>query len=339
MRLIALCTATIILCLALAGYAYSRLMTWNSSRITLMQPQVIEFAPGTTLRELSKQLGAKGLLTQPPVFNLWVRLFEDYSRFQAGTYRFEGEVAPSDIIAALTQGRSPTYALEFTIPEGFSYHQIAEKLADKGVGTKEEFQSLMHDAQFIGSLNLPSQSLEGFVYPATYRFSKMPSAREALSKAVKTFWEKLPRDYEQEVRNRGLSLVEAVTFASLVESETPHDEEKPLVAEVIWNRLHSNMPLGIDAAIIYGIEDYQGDLKKKHLLDATNRYNTRIHLGLPPTPISSPSLVSLQAVLTPSQAGNMFYVLDRSTERYHHFSKTIEEHNLYVKKLVENPGQ
>lgn len=325
--------------LLLAGLVYMthEIRLWSDRRITLSEPRVIEFPAGTHLRELSQQLNKEGIILHPRVFELWVRVFSDYSKFQAGTYRFENAVSPADIARIISQGKSyETFAFELTIPEGFAYHQIAEKLAGKGVGTKEENDSLLKDSDFIASLNIPSATLEGFLYPATYRFQKIPTAREVLSRAAKTFWEKLPADYEKNVGYLGLGLQEAVTMASLIEAETPNDDERPLVAEVIWNRLKAKIPIAIDAAVIYGIDDYQGDITRKHLNDPTNPYNTRLRQGLPPTPICSPSEASLKAVLTPSHEGYLYYVLDPGTDRRHHFSKTAEEHDTYVRKLVNS---
>ena len=321
---------------AAGGYLVFSLLDWFEQPQVLAQPQVIEYPSGTTLKELSRRLAQKGVINHPKIFELWVRLIENYSRFQAGTYRFEGSVSPAQIIEIISQGKIYlTYALELTIPECFTYRQIAAELVKKGVGSKNEFDALMHDVDYLRSLNVPSSSLEGFLYPATYRFPAFPTAREAISTAVKKFWSKLPREYENNVGHMGLSLQKAVTFASLIEAETPLDDEKPLISEVIWNRLRMNTPLGIDAAIIYGIDDYQGDIKKKHLNDASNPYNTRLRHGLPPTPICSPSEISLQAVLTPSQHGYIYYVLNTDPGRYHHFSRTAEEHLAYQKKLVE----
>jgi len=152
---------------------------------------------------------------------------------------------------------------------------------------------------------------------------------------VKNFWQHLPKNYEAQVHAMGLSLDQAVTFASLIERETRHDDEKPLISEVIWRRLKDKTPLAIDAAVIYGVANYKGNLTWANLADAKNPYNTRIHVGLPPTPIGSPDLKALEAVLTPSNFGYYYYVLIPGEGR-HHFSRTLQEHNEHVKKLVES---
>jgi UPF0755 protein len=133
----------------------------------------------------------------------------------------------------------------------------------------------------------------------------------------------------------GLTLAQAVTFASLVETETKVSSEKPLISEVIWRRIKSGEPLGIDAALIYGIPDYAGDIKRSHLRDRKNPYNTRFIKGLPPTPIGSPSISALTAVLEPAAAGNRFFVAMTDGSGRHHFSATLEEHTRWVRELVK----
>ena len=132
----------------------------------------------------------------------------------------------------------------------------------------------------------------------------------------------------------GLSLDQAVAFASLIELETMQAKEKPQIAEVIWRRLKAGAPLGIDAAIIYGIPNYDGDIKWVHLKDEKNPYNNRIHKGLPPTAIGAVSTSSLLAVLEPTNLGYYYYMLDATDHTHHVFSRTLAEHNALVQKYL-----
>ncbi len=323
--------------LLLAGrYGWQRIERWGTEPIQLSEPKVFNVPRGTSLQALAATLQREGLLTNKELFRVWVRLFADYSRFQAGLYRLEGSVSPQQIADVISRGDIYTpVVLELTIPEGFTLKQIAARLAGNELGTEEEFFALAQNKEFLRSLKIEADSLEGYFYPATYRFSKMPSIEEVIRHAVQTFWKKLPDGYEAAIAELNLTLTEAVTFASLIELETAHEDEKPFVSEVIWNRLNNNEALAIDASIIYGIEDYRGNLTRKHLQDRSNPYNSRVHPGLPPTPICSPSVSSLEAILTPSKKGFYFYVLDPTQGNRHHFSKTLREHNIYVRKLVK----
>ena len=332
--------AATLLLLLLAGsaacvFSWVKLNEWGREGKVLQNPVDLSFPAGTRLAVLSAVLHEKGLIDNERLFGLWVKFFANYARFKAGEYRFEGAVTPESIAAKLEGGGTAeiTAALEITVPEGFTLRQVVERLAAKNVGTEEDLWRLSRDPSFMNSLHVQADSLEGYIYPATYRFNKFPSGEDVFRETVNTFWKNLPKEYETNIGYLGLSLQQAVIFASLIELETPFDEERPLVSEVIWRRLKANLPLAIDAAVIYGIKDYRGNITRRHLEDRENKYNTRIYSGLPPSPICSPSTVSLQAVLTPSREGYLYYVLDTESGR-HHFSKSAEEHTGYVQKLV-----
>lgn len=245
--------------------------------------------------------------------------------------------SPRAITTAMIDGEiyKPIVA-KITIPEGFTLAQVAARLEANGIGAATETIKLATGSELLQKLGIKSDSLEGFLYPATYEFFvKLPTPEEALSAMVEKFWKMLPVNYPASASALGLDLKQAVTFASLIELETGQESEKKLVSEVIWRRLRANDFLGIDAAIIYGITGYQGDLTWKHLRDPANPYNTRLHRGLPPSPIGSPSRTSLEAVLAPTDFGYYYYVLDADNPGTHHFSKTGAEHALYVRKLVK----
>jgi UPF0755 protein len=319
----------------LAGVgAFLKLQSWAETERPLEAERVIEVAPGTGLAKLSRILDENKLVSSDLLFHVWAKLQGNYARYQAGKYRFEGKVSPKAIAAKIIAG--DTYnpvVLSVTIPEGFMLRQVLERLAAAQVGHIVELTRLATDKDFLASLKVPGGSLEGFLYPATYTYTAMPTGMQVLGDMVRTFWTNLPKDYETAAKAKGLTLVEAVNFASLIERETKLDAERPLVSEVIWRRLKDKVPLGIDATIPYGIPDYDGDLKWADLSNAKNPYNSRIHKGLPPTAIGAPSAKSLAAVLTPSNEGYYYYVLVAGTE-HHHFSKTLKEHNANVKKLV-----
>jgi len=325
-------------CLTLIGiYAYRDLQRWGIEERLLSEVKTVDFPRATALNELAKRLVGEGVIDRQTYFSIWVRMFSDYSKFQAGTYRFEGYVSPYEVARKIINGDNYVpVVLEYTVPEGFTVRQIVDRLVAHGVGSKGEFDSLVRDPEFLSLVNVTASTLEGYLYPATYRFSKMPSAKEALTHMIETFWKKLPEGYEEDIKARDLNLEQAVSFASLIELETPNEREKPFVSEVIWRRLKDGVPLAIDAAIIYGIENYKGNITRKHLRDRKNKYNTRIHHGLPPSAIGSPSLSSLKAVLNPSNEGYYYYVLDAEDGSRHHFSKTLREHNNYVRKLVRD---
>ena len=318
----------------------SALDEWSTRPINVTSEVIIQLKPGTGLRTISATLENQGVIDSQTFFMALVRLRADYTKVQAGSYLFKGNTSPSDVIRKIMTGDIYVpIVLQVSIPEGFTLKMLNERLAAKNVGKLAELQSLVKDVKFIRSLGIKANSLEGFTYPATYNFEAMPDGREFYKKTVKTFFEKLPPNYEAAIAEAGLNLTQAVTFASLIELETMREEEKPLISEVIWARLKRGEPLGIDAAIIYGIANYDGDLKWKDLKNAKNPYNTRIHRGLPPGPIGAASRSSLVAVLNPSKLGYYYYVLDSSDQTRHLFSKTLSEHNAHVRRLVKSAGR
>ena len=183
--------------------------------------------------------------------------------------------------------------------------------------------------------HISSLSLEGYLYPLTYSFTKMPTLKELIETMIKTLFKKLPKDYEEKLKNYNLSLNEAVIMASLIELESADPDERRKISGVIWNRLNAKMPLGIDASLIYGIKNYNGNISSSDLKDSNNEFNTRIRAGLPPTSIASPSLESLESVINPESHNFYYYVLDFENLKKHIFSKSLTEHNFYVRKYIK----
>jgi UPF0755 protein len=299
---------------------------WSRSALPLSQPTVVKVSPQIHLRELTEQLHSARLIDSSNRFLFWVKAQRIFHKIQAGTYRFAEAVSPAELLDALLKGPShQAVQINFTIPEGFNLKQILTRMVEFNLGSFEQLWALAHDPAFIASLHIEAPSLEGFLYPATYFFyEEHPSEREVFAAFAAEFAQRIPPTYRQEVEARQLSFYQAVIFASMIEKETDLAEERSLIAEVIWRRLKANIPLAIDAAVIYGSVDYQGRLKSFHLKDRNNPYNPRIHRGLPPTPIASPTVASLAAVLTPSTEGYMYYVLLPGNNGKHHFAKTLE---------------
>ncbi len=320
-----------------AWYLIDDLDRWALKPHSVATETIVELRPRTSLKLLGEALQDKGVITASWKFHVWVRLTGGYEKFQAGTYQFIGEYSPSQIREKMEKGDIYVpLVLQVAIPEGFTLRMLNERLATKGVAQMKELTKLVRDQEFLKSLGVNAASLEGYTYPATYNFNKLPTARDFYTKTVKTFFEKLPPHYEEQLKQKNLTLNQAVIFASLIELETMQEEEKPMISEVIWNRLKKGEALGIDAAIIYGIPNYTGDIKWQHLKDEKNLYNTRIHRGLPPTAIGAVSRSSLEAVLNPTKFGYYYYMLDAIDRTHHVFSKTGQEHNINVQKYLRS---
>ncbi|WP_176737033.1 endolytic transglycosylase MltG [Oligoflexus tunisiensis] len=319
-----------------ALWFYQSLPAWSETAHELQEPVIIKLERGTRLADFARMLEQEDLIDHAPRFRYWIKFYRDYGRFQAGQYRFEGTIAPRKIVETIESGKTwQPLALQYVVPEGFTLKQVIDRLVAHKVGTKAELQALARDRSLLRKYNIKGENVEGYLSPATYSFIKMPTPREAFEKMLDTFFAQLPPGIEEELAAKRLTLHQGVIFASLIERETQIDDERGMVSEVIWNRLKDGEPLGIDAALIYGIVDYQGDIKTVHLKDGKNRYNTRIHKGLPPGPIGAISMTSLRAVLNPTRLGYRYYVLGTDGTRQHRFSRTMEEHAVYVKQLIQ----
>jgi UPF0755 protein len=311
-------------------YGKRQLQAWAHAPLPHSKETIVELTSGMGLYTLASQLQTQDILSHGLWCSLYVKLFKKFHKFQAGSYRVTIGMTLDDLLEDMSHGR--TYhplLLEFSIPEGYTMAQILARIASLGV----PLTGVASDPLFIQNLGIASTSLEGFLFPATYRFyDEKPTEATVLARMVAEFFSRLPQGYEEEVQALGLTIVEAVNMASLIEREAFVEEEKSQISEVIWNRYRHKISLGIDAALLYGLPD--GKLNTTALRDKTNPYNTRIHVGLPPTPICSPSTSSLAAVLRPTQAGWYYYVLLPDTSKRHAFSRTLREHNQHVQALV-----
>ncbi|MGI6680690.1 MAG: endolytic transglycosylase MltG [Bdellovibrionota bacterium] len=318
------------------GYRYLKVAYEN--KILNVSKAQITLSRGEPLKKFSKKLKDNNVIDNELFFYLWVRFFSDYSKYQSGPYLFDGYITPKIIDEMITKGKIyEPIVFKITIPEGYNFRQICEKI--NSLDNTYEFDdcySLFKDKKLLEKYNIESPTLEGFLYPLTYSFTEVPTIREIIQKMLDTFFEKLPKDYIENISKLNLSLKDAVTFASLIELESADPKEREIISGVIWNRLNAKMPLGIDASLIYGIKDYKGNISSKDLKDSKNKFNTRMFLGLPPTPIASPSLESLLAVISPKEHKFYYYVLNYENKNEHIFSRNLREHNIHVRNLVKS---
>jgi peptidoglycan lytic transglycosylase G len=265
--------------------------------------------------------------------------FEIYARrhpkrtLQAGEYFFDKEMAGRDVFWKLANGE--VYVQPFTVREGETMFDIALDLQVGKFMPAGDFVYAANDPALIRDFAPGAQTLEGFLFPATYELPRHPAASELTAQMVHKFKEEwkhfaaAPTETPLEVGEHRL-MTRLVTLASLVERETPKAEERPLVAGVFENRLRKGMRLQCDPTVIYGMErlgKYNGTLTGKDL-SFDSLYNTYEHGGLPPGPIGNPGEASLRAAIAPAQTNYLYFVAN--TQGGHFFSATLEEHNKNV---------
>jgi UPF0755 protein len=282
---------------------------------------------GESFNALATRLQSEGTITSTIRFRLYSRLTGSDKRLRAGEYRLSAAMTPVQILDVLVQGKSILHRL--TIPEGYTIVQIAQEIARQGLGTAEEIQTLATDPMVAQSHGLEAQTLEGYLFPDTYFFPKSIGPRKIIAKMVERFKAQLHPAWEQRAKELNFSLHQIVTLASIIEKETGAPSERPIIASVFHNRLKKKMRLESDPTVIYGIPNFDGNIKRHHLQTPTP-YNTYKIRGLPPGPIANPGSASIKAALFPDQTDFLYFVSKKNGT--HHFSTNIKDHNRAVRK-------
>ncbi len=295
--------------------------------------QVFIVKERSALREVAGDLEKNGLITNKTLFVLWTRAKGYGKDIRAGEYTLSPAMAPVQLLEILRKGLVILHPV--TIPEGFTKDQIAEALAAKGLAGKKHFLELTEDKALMRQYGISGPSLEGYLFPDTYHFSRGTPTLAVLDTMVKRF-KQVVAPLMEKVPGTGMKFEEVVTLASIVEKETGRTDERPLIASVFLNRLRLGMRLESDPTVIYGIENFDGDLKKKDLAQKTP-YNTYVNYGLTPGPIANPGLESIKAVVDPARTDYLYFV--SRNDGSHQFSKTLAEHNRAVEIYQKRKGK
>jgi UPF0755 protein len=299
---------------------------------------------------VTRRLAAQGLIDHPSWFRFYANERGLAQKIRAGQYTLSTAMSPRQLLDRLVEG-VPVEEITVTIPEGKNLLQIADILDQAGICPRDELLKLMRDPGFVRSLNLPDLSLEGYLFPDTYRLRPGAPAAKVLGQLTKHAQEVLaqlkvahPTGVDQLKRHYNFADREIVLMASLVEKETARSEERPRIAGVFLNRLRlpTFVPhlLQTDPTIIYGCtvplkrslacKKFEGRIRRIHLEDKDNPYNTYTHEGLPPGPICNPGRAALEAVLQPDDTPYLYFV--SKNDGTHYFSKTRAEHEAAVQK-------
>lgn len=284
----------------------------------------VEVAPGSSTAVIAQQLEEAGVVRSRFAFQL-LRIVKRRT-LRAGEYRFDHPAPMTEVYARIARGDVFTRAL--TVPEGATIFDIAERLQQAGFGSTRDFlNATVNQTGLVSDLDPGAKSLEGYLFPDTYRFARNATPEQIAATMIRRF-----RAVAAQLGLKG-NMHAVVTMASLVERETAVDAERPLVASVFANRLANNMPLMTDPALIYGLElegrwrgkIYQSDLNRK------SPYNTYLLAGLPPGPIANPGMKSLRAAMEPAKTDYLYFVAAGANPQGHSlFSRTLDEHDRNV---------
>ena len=287
-----------------------------------------EVQPGMTLKQVTLELFNQRLILSPSAFQAIAYIQDKEKQIMVGEFSLSPSMLPTEIILRLTSGKTILYPL--TIPEGYRITEIASLLDTQGLASSEVFILQTQDKDLIKSMDIPTDSLEGYLFPETYYLSKLTPEKKIVQKMLNTFKEKvLKSQLLKSTKETPLSLHEIITLASLIEKETGLDSERKLISSVFHNRLRKNMRLQTDPTVIYAIEKFDGNIRKRDL-KIDSPYNTYRYKGLPPGPISSPGIKSIEAAIFPIKSNHLYFVSRQDGS--HHFSSTLVEHNQAVKK-------
>ena len=299
--------------------------------------QIFVVKEGESLTDVAEELDRMHLITNRSLFVLWSKLVGQSKQIKTGEYALSASMAPIKILERIRKGLVVLHAV--TIPEGFTLEQIADLLAAKGLVQKEVFIRLAHDPRPLRAYGLTASSLEGYLFPDTYHFSRGLNPSTLIDTMVKRFWQRVG-PLRERADAVGMNLEEVMILASIVEKETGQATERPTIASVFLNRLRRGMRLESDPTVIYGLKDFDGNLRKNDLTRQTP-YNTYVIKGLTPGPIASPGLDAIKAVLYPAQSDYLYFV--SKNDGSHYFSKTLVEHNravgMYQKKKEAKQGK
>ncbi len=314
---------TFFLLLLLAILAVGGWLAWALMLpVTPSGQQFVLLHAGYSTRRIAAELQSAGVIRNADVFILWHYLHHRRS-LKAGEYLFEKTATAVDIHARLVRG--DIYVHTVVIPEGFNIFDIADAIQNAGLGSKEDFLKVAtSNTALIADLAPEATSLEGYLFPNTYEFTRTQTMDEMAAAMV--------RQFRQVAREVGLTadFQKTVTMASIVEKETGTPEERAEVASVYYNRLNARVPLQADPSVIYAEllqGAYTGALHHNDM-QFNSAYNTYTHAGLPPGPIANPGKSALEAAMHPASTDYLYFVADGNG--HHRFARTLEEHNRNV---------
>lgn len=277
---------------------------------------------------VAEELKAAGLIEYKWLFEFFCKISNADTKVDPGEYELSSSYDYRALVKNMQVGSGATVTVSVTIPEGFSMHQIFKRLEENKVCSYEDLMdaaaNYSYNYEFLAGIpEGDATRLEGFLFPDTYEFYVGMQASSAINKLLENFHHKMTDDLIAQMSAMGLDIRTVVNMASLIEREAANDNERALIASVIYNRLSVGMPLGIDASILYLYPDHDGAPTGEMLAEDTP-YNTRLYNGLPPTPVANPGLASIQAVLAPENTGYYYYALDTATGQHRFFTNSGE---------------
>ncbi|MFQ5427973.1 MAG: endolytic transglycosylase MltG [Thermodesulfobacteriota bacterium] len=295
--------------------------------------KAITIKRGASFGEVARQLNSAGLIASKGRFLFAARIMGAQRNTKAGEYELSAAMTPVMIIGILMRGESKQYTV--TVPEGYAVRDIAALLEAKGLAVSEDFITRAADKTLVKKLKLPGPTLEGYLFPDTYRLRKDMTSLEIISVMANRFKEVYGREFKRLARKKGMDMKKAVTLGSIIEKETNAPPERPIISSVFHNRLNKGIRLQSDPTVIYAMRAFfDGNIRKKDL-KIKSPYNTYLHYGLPPGPIANPGKEAIMAAISPADSEYLYFV--SKNDGTHYFSRSYNEHVNAVNRYQKRP--
>lgn len=328
------CAFIILMCAT--GWVYL-LSDYGNPRNPDSQMREIIVNPGDGVWEIARKISSEGLVKYPISVVLGSWMDGKSASFKDGTFRVDTSLSPREIVELLTGENAGLEQIQVTFPEGWTAEKMAERLTGKGLPGERFLDiarnpppSIVAKYRFLSDIP-PGASLEGYLFPDTYRFYSDATAQDVIGKMLDNFDRKFRAGYYEEAKKRSRSVRDLVIMASIVEGEVRSEQERKIVSGIFWKRLDEGMLLQSDATLEYVLKTNA----VQHSLEETRNdslYNTYVHKGLPPGPVSNPSLVSLDASVN-SQSSDYYFFLSDPTTGETHFAVSFDEHIANKRKV------
>ena len=289
--------------------------------------KIVMVTPGQSLTELSRLLEQEGIISGREKFRWYARIRGYDRRLKAGEYALSSRMSPLAVLQAIMSGKTHLYRI--TIPEGYTVKQVAAVIAASDLAMSSSFIEAAADRDLLKRERIGSDSFEGYLFPDTYYFPKQVTPEKIIRTMVSRFRTVFKPEWVLKAEEIGLTIHETATLASIIEKETGAASERALISSVFHNRFRKGMRLASDPTVIYGIDDFNGNLTRKDLA-APTPYNTYVHQGLPPGPIANPGREALAAALHPADTDFLYFVA--KGDGTHQFSENISDHNRAVRR-------
>lgn len=281
---------------------------------------------GSSTGQIAQNLADKGIIDNPSSFKFWSRIKGYDSQYKAGTYALAPSMSFADIAEILVGGKVST--INFTIPEGYTIYQVADALSERGLVDRDVFVNLLEngnfDYDFLEGAQPGSNHLEGYLFPNTYSVAEGASEEDFINVMLGQFGKEVTEEHYLKAEKLGLSMNQVVIIASIIERECKVAEERPLVASVIYNRLDKGMALQMCSTVQYILGEPKAVLSIADT-QIQSPYNTYLNTGLPPGPICSPGLASIEAALNPADTDYLYFVLSEKLDGTSNFSDNYED--------------